>query len=76
MDALIGHSGFVGTNLHRQRPFDYLYNSKNIGDICGRSFELIVCAGIPAASLRPLSGAGPAPGSRFNNSHLFLLLLD
>jgi hypothetical protein len=48
MDALIGHTGFVGGNLFRQRSFDYLYNSKNIEDIYGRSFELIVCAGIPA----------------------------
>lgn len=49
MDTLIGYTGYVGTNLFRQRPFDYLYNSKNIEDICGRSFELIVCAAIPAA---------------------------
>jgi hypothetical protein len=49
MEALIGHTGFVGGNLLRQRPFDCLYNSKNIEDICGRSFELVVCAAIPAA---------------------------
>lgn len=49
MDALIGYTGFVGGNLFRQRPFDFLYNSKNIEDICGRSFKLIVCAAIPAA---------------------------
>lgn len=49
MDALIGYTGYVGTNLLRQRLFDNLYNSKNIEDICGQSFELIVCAGIPAA---------------------------
>ncbi len=46
--ALIGHSGFVGGNLLRQRRFDELYNSKNIADIAGRRFDLVVCAGAPA----------------------------
>ena len=48
-DALIGYTGFVGSNLLRQRAFDATYNSKNIGDIAGREFELLVCAGAPAA---------------------------
>ena len=46
--ALIGHTGFVGTNLLRQRSFDALFNSTNIDDIAGRSFDLIVCAGARA----------------------------
>ena len=49
MGRFIGYTGYVGTNLLRQRLFDNLYNSKNIEDMCGESFELIVCAGIPAA---------------------------
>ncbi|MEW6185812.1 MAG: NAD-dependent epimerase/dehydratase family protein [Thermodesulfobacteriota bacterium] len=46
--ALIGHSGFVGGNLLRQTRFDELYRSTNIGEIRGKSFDLVVCAGAPA----------------------------
>ncbi len=46
--ALIGHTGFVGGNLLRQRRFDATFNSSNIGGIAGRSFDLVVCAGAPA----------------------------
>lgn len=47
-DALVGYTGFVGSNLRRQRPFDALYNSGNIESIAGREFDLLVCAGAPA----------------------------
>ena len=47
-DALIGHSGFLGSTLLRQRKFDALYRSSNIGEIDGRTFGTIVCAGAPA----------------------------
>ncbi len=47
-DALIGHSGFVGSTLLRQTRFDALYRSTNIGEIAGRSFDTVVCAGAPA----------------------------
>jgi dTDP-4-dehydrorhamnose reductase len=46
--ALIGYTGFVGGNLLAQRSFDARYNSSNIEEISGRSFDLIVCAGAPA----------------------------
>lgn len=46
--ALIGHTGFVGGNLLRERPFTGRYNSANI-DRIGGHFDLIVCAGAPAA---------------------------
>lgn len=46
--ALIGHTGFVGSNILRQAKFDYLYNSENINDIQGMEFDLVVCAGVPA----------------------------
>lgn len=49
MDALIGHTGFVGSNLARQMHFDKFYNSKNIEEIRGRSFDTVVCAGAPGA---------------------------
>jgi len=46
--ALIGHSGFVGGTILKQRAFDSLYRSHNIGEIDGASFDLVVCAGAPA----------------------------
>lgn len=46
--ALIGCTGFVGTTLLRQAQFDDGYNSKNIEDITGRHYDLVVCAGAPA----------------------------
>jgi hypothetical protein len=47
-DALIGYTGYVGGTLLAQRPFGALYRSTNIGEIAGRSFDLVVCAGAPA----------------------------
>lgn len=47
-DALIGYTGFVGGNLDRQLAFDERYNSANIQDIHGRSFDTVVCAGVSA----------------------------
>lgn len=49
ISALIGHTGFVGRNLRRQADFDHLYNSANFRDLTGRDFDLIICAGLPAA---------------------------
>ncbi len=46
--AIIGYTGFVGGNLVRQQPFDAFYNSKNIEEIAGQSFDFLVCAGAPA----------------------------
>lgn len=47
-NALIGFSGFVGGTLLRQTHFDSLFNSRNIHEIEGREFDLVVCAGAPA----------------------------
>jgi nucleoside-diphosphate-sugar epimerase len=46
--ALIGASGFVGGNLPRDL-FQDLFRSTNIEEIKGRSYDLVVCAGAPAA---------------------------
>lgn len=46
--ALIGYTGFVGSNLVRQRSFDEMFNSTNIDQMAGRSFDLVVCAGARA----------------------------
>lgn len=42
--ALIGYTGFVGGNIADQHQFDDLYNSKNIGDIEGKEYDLVVSA--------------------------------
>lgn len=47
-DALIGYSGFVGSTLLKQRGFEARYRSTDIGEIEGRTFDTIVCAGAPA----------------------------
>ena len=46
--ALIGYTGFVGSNLALQYEFTDLYNSKNITDIAGKSYDLLICAGVKA----------------------------
>ena len=46
-NALIGYSGFVGSNLLRQATFTKLYNSKNILEIKHLEFDTIVCTGTP-----------------------------
>ncbi|MBI4136926.1 NAD(P)-dependent oxidoreductase [Candidatus Roizmanbacteria bacterium] len=43
--ALIGYTGFVGSNLSKQVAFTDTYNSKNIGDIQGKTYDLVVSAG-------------------------------
>lgn len=48
-NAIIGYSGFVGSNLIQQGKYDYLYNSKNIESIVKQDFNLLVCAAAPAA---------------------------
>lgn len=47
-NALIGFSGFVGSTLLKQAPFESLYRSTNICDIEDKSFDTVVCAGAPA----------------------------
>ena len=44
--ALIGCTGFVGSNLKKQFQFDDLFNSVNIQEITGRNYDLVICAGI------------------------------
>lgn len=42
--ALIGYTGFVGSNIKNQSSFDDLYNSQNIADIEGKEYDLVVSA--------------------------------
>lgn len=57
MKALIGWSGFVGGNIAEQSKFDEFYNSSNIDEIKGKSFDLVVSCGTP--SLRWLANKEP-----------------
>jgi len=47
-NALIGYSGYVGGTLLRQADFQNQYRSTNIGEIDGREFDTVVCAGAQA----------------------------
>lgn len=48
MDAIIGSTGFVGTNLLAAHEFAGRFHSKNIDDIDGARFNLVICAAAPA----------------------------
>lgn len=50
--ALIGYTGFVGSNLAAQYQFDDVYNSSNIQDIDGKVYDLVVSAGARAEKWR------------------------
>jgi nucleoside-diphosphate-sugar epimerase len=52
LNALVGHTGFVGGSLARQREFQARYNSANIDEIAEESFDTIVCAGVKAEKWR------------------------
>ena len=47
-DAIIGYSGFVGSNLTTQRSFDASFNSKNFQKMRNGHFRDVVCAGVSA----------------------------
>lgn len=46
--ALIGFTGFVGSNLLKSRFFDLKLNRSNIHTIRQKSFNHIICCGLPA----------------------------
>lgn len=48
MKALVGYTGFVGSNLYDSADFDAVYNSKNIEKAYGTEPELLVYAGLRA----------------------------
>lgn len=47
-NALIGYTGFVGSNLAAQKKFECMYNSKNFREMAGQSFCEVVCSGVSA----------------------------
>lgn len=48
MKILVGHTGFVGSNLENKFPFDGLYNSKNIDKAFGLNPDVLVYSGVRA----------------------------
>ena len=46
--ALIGHTGFVGSNLLHNGDFSATFNSSTISDLRGKHFHEIWCAGVKA----------------------------
>jgi nucleoside-diphosphate-sugar epimerase len=47
-DALIGFTGFVGGQLDRRLPLAARYNSRNIAEMRGMTFDTVYCAGVSA----------------------------
>ena len=52
MKILIGHTGFVGSNLYKQGGFDAGFNSKNIEDAYGTKPNLCLYSGIRPEKFR------------------------
>lgn len=50
--ALLGYTGFVGSNLRDAHTFDDVYNTSNIAEIAGREYDLVVAAANRADSYR------------------------
>ena len=48
MKILVGHTGFVGSNIYQSGEFDRGYNSKNIKESFGTKPDLLVYSGLPA----------------------------
>lgn len=49
MDALIGHTGFVGQNLSRQHGFEGQFNRANLPSAASQTFDTVVCAAAPGS---------------------------
>ena len=48
MNALVGYTGFVGSNLYENGQFDKVYNTKNIEEAYGTEPDLLVYSGLRA----------------------------
>jgi sugar phosphate isomerase/epimerase len=47
-NAIVGYTGFVGSNLLKFYKFDYFYNSSNFSDAKNKKFDTIFFCGVPA----------------------------
>lgn len=48
MKILVGHTGFVGSNLAESNSFDFCFNSQNIKDSFGLDPDLLIYSGVRA----------------------------
>ncbi len=48
MNALVGYTGFVGSNIYAKGKFEYVFNSKNIDKAYGLRPDLLIYAGLRA----------------------------
>lgn len=48
MNALVGYTGFVGSNIYEHGRFEKVYNSKNIEEAYGLKPDLLIYAGMRA----------------------------
>jgi hypothetical protein len=55
--AIVGYTGFVGSNIYASGDFDGAYNTKNIQDAFGTCPDLLVYAGMRAEKF--LANADP-----------------
>ena len=69
--ALIGHTGSIGTTLLAARTWDACFNRANLRALRGTSFDLVVCAALPAARHRAEANPG---GDRSNMMNLLAAL--
>ena len=46
--ALVGYTGFVGSNIYASGAFDAVYNSKNVEEAYGTNPDLLIYAGLRA----------------------------
>ena len=66
--ALIGHTGFIGSNLKNEYLFKEYYNSKNIKNIENKNYDLIVSCGNSSLKWR----ANKNPEEDFKNIKQFI----
>ena len=46
--AIVGYSGFVGSNLLSFYKFDYFYNSSNFHEAINKEYDTLFFCGVPA----------------------------
>ena len=66
--ALVGYTGFVGSNIVKQTIFTDLYNSQNSQDIQNKQYDLIVSAGVSGLMWK----ANQEPEADKTNIQLFI----
>ena len=47
-DAIVGATGFVGQNLRNSHGFSGQFNSRNVAELTGKEYRIVVCAAAPA----------------------------